>query len=198
MSKILPNNLNLFDKNTFVQLPSEKKSDKQFILSCLKRNGLLFEFLSEEQKRDKEIILEAFKQDEDIFEFIPEFLKRDIDFLVELVIISPSITYKFDYEFRNNRRIILSAIDGYGVDALWEMELKIFQDVEIIVTALKSAYGQHIWEDILCGAGDLAEFSKSIIEAGYILYGDKVLEMSYNDLENDRQVVESVIKRNKK
>ena len=133
---------------------------------------------------------EIFKY-EGIYNELPEEMKRDINFLEKLIQIKPFLIGKINPDLDCFKKLLHIAIEEIGVDALWEMDSKIFEDIDIIVAALKSPYGQHIWESILCDTG--AEYSKKIIEAGYNLYGDKVLDFDYLDLANDRRVVESVI-----
>ena len=92
-------------------------------------------------------------------------------------------------EIRSKRAFVLTAISHEGIDALWSMPLSVFQDVEIIVAALKSHNGtdEAVWEGILCAAGEEAEFSKNVIEQGYKVHGERVLEMTFTSLLNEQR-----------
>lgn len=129
---------------------------------------------------------------EKFYNELPEEMKEDADFLEKLVQMQPLFIIKINQDLDYFKKLILIAIEEIGVDALWEMNSDIFKDVDIVVAALKSPYGQDCWEPILCGAGESAEYSKKIIEAGYKLYGDKVLDLNYKELLNKRELVEIV------
>jgi hypothetical protein len=65
--------------------------------------------------------------------------------------------------FKNNKTIILTAIEVIGVDALWDKEIEIYQDVEIMVAALKSPYGQICWEPLLTAVGSLSLIANIVL-----------------------------------
>jgi hypothetical protein len=136
---------------------------------------------------------QIFKYEENYNE-LPEEMKQDSNFLEKLVKIKPFLIGKINRDLDCFKKLLHIAIEEIGVDALWEInDINVFKDIDIIVAALKSPYGQDCWQSILCVASEKAEYSKKIIEAGYNLYGDKVLDLDYLNLSNDRQVVESAI-----
>ncbi len=156
---------------------------------------MIFKHIGAQFQNDKELALTAIEQDAEVWSMLPFKLLEDADLLEEVIRINPLLITNYlehkNYDILIHKKLLFIAIEEIGVDALWEVDSEIFKDIDIIVAALKSPYGQHIWEAILHDAG--TEYSKKIIEAGYNLYGDKVLALNYLNLTNDRQVVESVI-----
>jgi hypothetical protein len=161
------------------------------IIPNLIKQALEIKLIEMTQEEALKIIENEIFKYEAIYNELPEEMKQDGNFLEKLIQIKPFLIGKINRDLDCFKKLLFIAIEEIGVDALWEMDSEIFEDIDIIVTALKSPYGQHIWESILCDAG--AEYSKNIIEAGYNLYGDKVLDLEYLSLAKDRQVVESVI-----
>jgi hypothetical protein len=192
MSKILSNNTHLFSKTNFLEIDPELRNQKDFVIQCLQRNGLLYEWLSTELKSDKDVILKAFTQNSDIYKFIPEKFKSDHSFLIELVNIDPLILDKFNDEFRNERNIILVAIDKIGVDALWNKNIEVYKDIQIMISAIKSRYGQNLWDSILNSSGDDAVFSKKVIDIAYSIYGDALLQHNFNWILAQKDVIERI------
>jgi hypothetical protein len=184
---------------SFLEQSIEKRNDRNYVIEALRKNGLIFKHIETKFQTDEELALIAIEQDSDVVveEMLPMDLIEDGDFIEKVIRIKPLlITYLLgnkDYHILIHKKLLFIAIEESGVDALWEMDSEIFKDIDIIVAALKSPYGQDCWDPILCGAGENAEYSKKIIEAGYNLYGDKVLALNYSNLTNDRQVVELVI-----
>lgn len=178
----------------FFEQNIEKRNNRIFILECLRHNGLIFEHIEAKFQTDDELALTAIEQDDEVWSMLPIELIEDSNFLEKLIGIRPLLIIELKNEYPNliNKSLILIAIEKIGVDALWEMNSEIFKDINIIVSALKSPYGQDCWESILCAAGENAEYSKKIIEAGYNLYGDKVLEFNYEKLLNNQELVEMV------
>ena len=129
---------------------------------------------------DKDIILKAFSQNSEIYRIIPKEYKSNIEFLNELVKLDPLIVNQFEYELQNNKIIILTAISEIGVDALWGKKEEVFRDIDIMIAALISPYGQDSWEPILNGVGGDAHFSKNKIETAYNIFGEEILEHDFN------------------
>jgi hypothetical protein len=197
---ILYENHNIDDmlmNESFLEQSIEKRNDRNYVIEALRQNGLIYKHIETKFKADEELALIAIEQDSDVVveEMLPMELIEDGDFIEKVIRIQPLLITYFlgnkDYDILIHKKLLFIAIEEIGVDALWEMDSEIFKDIDIIVAALKSPYGQHIWEAILYDAG--TEYSKKIIEAGYNLYGDKVLALNYSNLTNDRQVIESVI-----
>ena len=197
---ILYENHNIDDmlmNESFLEQSTENRNDRNYVIEALRQNGLIFKHIETKFQTDEELALIAIEQNSDVVveEMLPMELIEDGDFIEKVIRIQPLLITYFlgnkDYDILIDKKLLFIAIEEIGVDALWEMDSEIFKDIDIIVAALKSPYGQHIWEAILYDAG--AEYSKKIIEAGYNLYGDKVLALNYSSLTNDRQVVESVI-----
>jgi hypothetical protein len=159
-------------------LDDNLKQNRDFVKACISKNGLLYECLLPEFKSDKEIILIAIKQDQDVFNLISD----DFDFIIELVKIRPLIIDDLNSFFRNNKTIILTAINEIGVDALWHKKLEIYQDIEIMVAALKSPFGQTCWEPILSASGSETEFSKTIIEIAFSIYGEEIIKNDFEQI----------------
>jgi hypothetical protein len=189
MAKYFSDQSYLYSKQTFEELPLASRTDKQFVLKCLARNGLLYSILSPELKEDEDVILRAVKQDSDAYTLIQEKFKTDVEFLRKIVEQNPLVYSMLPEEIRSKREFVLTAISHEGIDALWSMPLSIFQDVEIIVAALKSHNGSDddVWEGILCAAGEEAEFSKNVIQQGYKVHGERVLEMTFTSLLNEHK-----------
>ncbi len=189
------NHSNIDDVESFLKQSIEKRNNRNYILEALRHNGLIFKHIGAQFQNDKELALTAIEQDAEVWSMLPFKLLEDADLLEEVIRINPLLITNYlehkNYDILIHKKLLFIAIEEIGVDALWEVDSEIFKDIDIIVAALKSPYGQHIWEAILHDAG--TEYSKKIIEAGYNLYGDKVLALNYSNLTNDRQVVESVI-----
>ncbi len=191
------NHSNIDDVKSFLKQSIEKRNNRNYILEALRHNGLIFKHIGAQFQNDKELALTAIEQDAEVWSMLPFKLLEDADLLEEVIRINPLLITNYlehkNYDILIHKKLLFIAIEEIGVDALWEVDSEIFKDIDIIVAALKSPYGQICWDPILCGAGENAEYSKKIIEAGYNLYGDKVLALNYLNLTNDRQVVESVI-----
>jgi hypothetical protein len=138
----------------------------------------------------------AIKQDQDVFNLISDDFKNDFDFIIELVKIRPLIIDDLNSFFRNNKTIILTAINEIGVDALWNKKLEIYQDIEIMVAALKSPYGQACWEPILSASGSETEFSKTIIEIAFSIYGEEIIKNDFEQIKVMPKVMELLLKKN--
>ena len=199
---ILYENHNVDDmlmNESFLEQSIEKRNDRNYVIEALRQNGLIYKHIETKFQIDEELALIAIEQDSDVVveEMLPMELIEDGDFIEKVIRIQPHLITYFlgnkDYDILIHKKLLFIAIEEIGVDALWEMDSEIFKDIDIIVAALKSPYGQICWDPILCSASENAEYSKKIIEAGYNLFGDKVLELNYSNLTNDRQVVESVI-----
>ena len=199
---ILYENHNVDDmlmNESFLEQSIEKRNDRNYVIEALRQNGLIYKHIETKFQIDEELALIAIEQDSDVVveEMLPMELIEDGDFIEKVIRIQPHLITYFlgnkDYDILIHKKLLFIAIEEIGVDALWEMDSEIFKDIDIIVAALKSLYGQICWDPILCGASENAEYSKKIIEAGYNLFGDKVLELNYLNLANHRQVVESVI-----
>jgi len=191
-----PLNVNLYNKQSFLMLSDDLKQNRDFIKACLSRNGLLYECLDPAFKSDKEIIMIAFEQDREIINFIPDEFQDDLNFILELVRIHPLVIDQLNSSFKNNKTIILTAIEDIGVDALWDKEIKIYQDVEIMVAALKSPYGQDSWEPILSAAGTETEFSKAIIEIAFSIYGEEIIKNDFEQIKVMPKVIEILLEKN--
>jgi hypothetical protein len=152
------------------------------------RNGLLYSLLSPELKEDEDVILQAVKQDSEVYLLIPDKFKADVEFLIRIVENNPSVYSLLPDEIRSKRAFVLTAISHDGIDALWSMPLSVFQDVEIIVAAIRSHNGtdEAVWDGILCAAGEEAEFSKNVIQQGYEVHGERVLDMTFTTLLNEQ------------
>jgi len=177
-------------------LDDNLKQNRDFVKACISKNGLLYECLLPEFQSDKEIILIAIKQDQDVFNLISDDFKNDFDFIIELVKIRPLIIDDLNSFFRNNKTIILTAINEIGVDALWNKKLEIYQDLEIMVAALKSPFGQDCWEPLLTAAGNAAEFSKIIIEIAYSLFGNEIIKNHFDQIKVMPKVMELLLEKN--
>jgi|GEM_PF-6594680 len=191
-----PLNVNLYNKQSFLMLSDDLKQNRDFIKACLSRNGLLYECLEPEFKSDKEIIMLAFMQNQDVINFIPDEFQDDLNFILELVRIHPLVIDQLNSSFKNNKTIILTAIEDIGVDALWDKEIKIYQDVEIMVAALKSRFGQACWEPILSAAGTETEFSKTIIEIAFSIYGEEIIKNDFEQIKVMPKVIEILLEKN--
>jgi hypothetical protein len=189
MAKYFSDQSYLYNEKTFEKLSVSQRTDKEFVLKCVARNGLLYSLLSPELKEDEDVILRAVKQDSDVYPLIPEKFNADVEFLQRIVEHNPSVYSLLPEEIRSKRAFVLTAISHEGIDALWSMPLSVFQDVEIIVAALKSHNGsdEAVWEGILCAAGEEAEFSKNVIQQGYEVHGERVLEMTFKTLLNEHR-----------
>ena len=196
MSIYTPLNVKLYNPQSFSMLEDDLKQNRDFVKACISRNGLLYVCLLPEFKSDKEIIWIAIKQDQDVFNLIPDNFKNDLDFIIDLVKIHPLIIDALNSAFRYNKSIILTAINEIGVDALWQKKLEIYQDVEIIVAALKSPYGQECWEPLLTAAGNVAEFSKIIIEIAYSLFGEEIIKNDFDQIKVMPKVMELLLEKN--
>ena len=174
MGRYFSNESFLYTKETFLDLDESVRKEKDFVIKCLKKNGLLYEFLDESLKMDKEVLLTAFQQDEVVWKFINPVLYDDINLMMELVKLQPFVLNNFPFKLRINKNFVATAIEEIGVDALWNMPLKIFQDIDLIVKALQSKYGSDSWEPILCAAGDKAEYSKKSLRQDSVF-----MEMMY-------------------
>ena len=188
MAKYFSDQSYLYNKQTFEQLPISSRTDKQFVLKCVARNGLLYSLLSTELKEDEDIILCAIKQDSDIFPLLPGRFKTDTAFVKKLVEQNFSVFAFLPDELRSERELVFKAISEEGIDALRGMPISVFQDVEIMVTAIKSHNGtdDFIWDSILCAAGEEAEASKNLIQSAYEKYGEDVLSMSLAEIQKNK------------
>jgi len=189
-------NVKLYNQQSFSMLDDNLKQNRDFVKACISKNGLLYECLLPEFQSDKEIILIAIKQDQDVFNLISDDFKNDFDFIIELVKIRPLIIDDLNSFFRNNKTIILTAINEIGVDALWNKKLEIYQDLEIMVAALKSPFGQDCWEPLLTAAGNAAEFSKIIIEIAYSLFGNEIIKNHFDQIKVMPKVMELLLEKN--
>ena len=182
-------NVKQYNQQSFFMLDDDLKQNRDFVKACISKNGLLYECLLPDFKSDKEIIMIAFMQDQDVINLIPNEYQDDLNFILELVRIHPLVIDQLKSSFKNNKTIILTAIADIGVDALWDKEIEVYQDVEIMVAALKSQYGQDCWEPILCSAGVEAELSKFIIQTAYEIHGDAVLKYDFYWLKNQNEII---------
>jgi hypothetical protein len=196
MSIYTPLNVKLYNQQSFSMLDDNLKQNRDFVKACISKNGLLYECLLPEFKSDKEIIMLAFMQDQDVINLIPNEYQDDLNFILEMVRIHPLVIDQLKSSFKNNKTIILTAIADIGVDALWDKEIEIYQDVEIMVAALKSPYGQICWEPVLTAAGNVAEFSKIVIELAYSIYGEEVIEYDFNKIKFIPKVKELLLEKN--
>ena len=141
MAKYLSDQSYLYNEKAFEQLPSSMRSDKAFVLKCLARNGLLYSLLSPELRFDEDVIFQAIQQDEGVYSLLPKQFQSDLPFIQKLVEHNFLVYSLLPIEIRSFRGLVFKALVEEGIDALWEMPMSIFQDVEIMVTAFKSHNG---------------------------------------------------------
>jgi hypothetical protein len=186
MSKYHDNSLNLYKVSDFKKLPMSDRSNREFVLKCLARNGLLYPHIHKSLKTDEEIILTAMKQDSSVYPFIPDHFQQDLVFIQKCMGINPHVYDKLPISVRSNRQLVLLAIKVFGVDALWEMPATMFADVEIMFYALSGHGGSNtdLWDCITCGAGSVAEKNLAIMQRAYAKEGDSMLGKTFEDLKH--------------
>jgi hypothetical protein len=185
MSKYLDDKSYFYKEEDFLKLPTTDRTNRTFVLKCLKRNGLLYSLIEPELQSDEEVILTALTQDQSVYRCIPQKFRNDAAFTRRLVELNHLIYDELPDEVRSKRELVLYAISFYGVDALWHMPAWIFADSEIMVRAFQGHNGSDdsLWDAIVCSAGSDAEHNFSVLHHAYIKEGDSILGRSFEELE---------------
>ena len=178
MGNFLDNRLHIYSEEEFLSLPIDRRKDKAFVMSCLKRNGLLFKNLDSIFKSDLELQLVAIKQNAGVVDLLNKIDLDDIDFVLVCMQVNEDVYSRLPLHIKSQTRILEQAISDWGVDALWEMPIEVFKNIHLMLKALKGLSGlnEDLWSAVLNGAGSEAYFHKILIEQAYKKYGDVILE----------------------
>lgn len=178
MGNFLDNRLHIYSEEEFLSLPIDRRKDKAFVMSCLKRNGLLFKNLDSIFKSDLELQLVAIKQNAGVVDLLNKIDLDDIDFVLVCMQVNEDVYSRLPLHIKSQTRILEQAISDWGVDALWEMPIEMFKNIHMMLKALKGISGlnEDLWSAVLNGAGSEAYFHKILIEQAYKKYGDVILE----------------------
>ena len=178
MGNFLDNRLHIYSEEEFLSLPIDRRKDKAFVMSCLKRNGLLFKNLDSIFKSDLELQLVAIKQNAGVVDLLNKIDLDDIDFVLVCMQVNEDVYSRLPLHIKSQTRILEQAISDWGVDALWEMPIEVFKNIHMMLKALKGISGlnEDLWSAVLNGAGSEAYFHKILIEQAYKKYGDVILE----------------------
>jgi len=187
MGKYLDDRSNQYTEDTFMLLSLEERSNKDFVIKCLARNGRLYKVLSDELKQDMDVKMVAVKNDERVVYLFGKDAIMNIDFSMECLRHNDQVFPLLPVEVRGQSMIFQWALMELGVDAFWGMPLEYFRNIPYMVKALESQNGknQDLWDAILSGAGDEAYFSKIVIEAAFLLHGNAMLDMEFSSLLTD-------------
>jgi hypothetical protein len=177
MGNFLDNRLHIYSEEEFLSLPIDRRKDKAFVMSCLKRNGLLFKNLDSIFKSDLELQLVAIKQNAGVVDLLNKIDLDDIDFVLVCMQVNEDVYSRLPLHIKSQTRILEQAISDWGVDALWEMPIEVFKNIHMMLKALKGLSGlnEDLWSAVLNGAGSEAYFHKILIEQAYKKYGDVIL-----------------------
>ena len=178
MGNFLDNRLHIYSEEEFLSLPIDRRKDRAFVISCLKRNGLLFKNLDSIFKSDLELELVAIKQNAAVVDLLNKIDLDDIDFVLVCMQVNEDVYSRLPLHIKSQTRILEQAISDWGVDALWEMPIEVFKNIHLMLKALKGLSGlnEDLWSAVLNGAGSEAYFHKILIEQAYKKYGDLILE----------------------
>ena len=177
MGNFLDNRLHIYSEEEFLSLPIDRRKDRAFVMSCLKRNGLLFKNLDSIFKSDLELQLVAIKQNAQVVDLLNKIDLDDIDFVLVCMQVNEDVYSRLPLHIKSQTRILEQAISDWGVDALWEMPIEVFKNIHLMLKALKGLSGlnEDLWSAVLNGAGSEAYFHKILIEQAYKKYGDVIL-----------------------
>lgn len=201
MGKILNDNRFNYSKEEFLLLEDNYKNDIEFVKKCLRKNGKLLEVICEDFKSNKELILLALENDIESYNHIPDDVLEDIEFVIQIVRIQPILvlynenTLCLDDKMRCNKRVIITAIEYLGVDALWDLCPNLYQDVDIIVNVLNFTTNEEDWSGHECSKGKEFEKSKKLIEVAWEIYGNSITEHDYNWILSQSEIIENFNKK---
>lgn len=103
------------EPSAYLRLSERQKSDREFLLAAVKKNGEVLEYAADERKADREIVLAAVKQDGYALEYASETV-------------------------RNDRKIVLAAVGQNGMALKYASEA-FKKDAEICLVALRQNSG---------------------------------------------------------
>ena len=194
MGNFLENRLHIYSEEEFLSLPIDRRKDRAFVMSCLKRNGLLFKNLDSIFKSDLELQLVAIKQNAGVVDLLNKFDLDDIDFVLVCMQVNADVYSRLPLHIKSQTRILEQAISDWGVDALWEMPIEVFKNIHLMLKALKGLSGlnEDLWSAVLNGAGSEAYFHKILIEPAYKKYGDVILEKDLKWIKSQEELKEIV------
>ena len=176
-------NDNRFNYNTeeFLLLDSSLQNNPEFVLNCLKKNGLLLEVINTNFKNDPNFIAAAIENDYQAFNYIPENVLNDEENIIAFIHVNALIYQLFDDSKRSNRRLVLAAMNYFGVDAFWDLGWKFYNDVEIMYKIVTDPqFDSYGWEGISCAYGEEPEKARQIILRAIEIFGDKILQHDMN------------------
>ena len=178
MGNFLDNRINLYSQEEFMSLSIDRRKDRDFVMNCLKRNGLLFKNLESIFQVDLELQLIAIKQNAEVLDLFDKNDLEDIDFVLACMRVNEDVYSRLPMHIKSQARILEQAISDWGVDALWELPTDVFKEIHIMLMALQGPSGlnEDLWSAVLNGAGSEAYFHKILIEQAYKKYGDVILE----------------------
>jgi hypothetical protein len=194
MGNFLDNRLHIYSEEEFLSLPIDRRKDRAFVMSCLKRNGLLFKNLDSIFKSDLELQLVAIKQNAGVVDLLNKFDLDDIDFVLVCMQVNEDVYSRLPLHIKSQTRILEQAISDWGVDALWEMPIEVFKNIHLMLKALKGLSGlnEDLWSAVLNGAGSEAYFHKILIEQAYKKYGDVILVKDLKWIKSQEELKEIV------
>ena len=194
MGNFLDNRLHIYSEEEFLSLPIDRRKDKAFVMSCLKRNGLLFKNLDSIFKSDLELQLVAIKQNAGVVDLLNKIDLDDIDFVLVCMQVNEDVYSRLPLHIKSQTRILEQAISDWGVDALWEMPIEVFKNIHMMLKALKGLSGlnEDLWSAVLNGAGSEAYFHKILIEQAYKKYGDIILVKDLKWIKSQEELKEIV------
>ena len=194
MGNFLDNRLHIYSEEEFLSLPIDRRKDKAFVMSCLKRNGLLFKNLDSIFKSDLELQLVAIKQNAGVVDLLNKIDLDDIDFVLVCMQVNEDVYSRLPLHIKSQTRILEQAISDWGVDALWEMPIEVFKNIHLMLKALKGLSGlnEDLWSAVLNGAGSEAYFHKILIEQAYKKYGDIILVKDLKWIKSQEELKEIV------
>lgn len=178
MGDFLENRINHYSNEEFLSLQDSLRNDRNFVLNCLKRNGLLYKHLSSQLKSDVELKLEAIKQNAEAVNLLDINDLEDLNFILSCLQMNSEVFPHLPVSLRSSESVLLSAIPIWCVDAFWQLPTYVFKNIQLMLMAMKSPGGNNedLWSAVLNGAGGEAYFYKILIEEAYKKYGDLILE----------------------
>ena len=194
MGNFLDNRINLYSQEEFMSLSIDRRKDRDFVMNCLKRNGLLFKNLESIFQTDLELQLIAIKQNAEVLDLLDKNDLEDIDFVLVCMRVNEDVYSRLPFHIKSQTRILEQAISDWGVDALWELPIDVFKDIHMMLMALKgpSGFNEDLWSAVLNGAGGEAYFHKILIEQAYKKYGDVILEKDLKWIKSQEELKEIV------
>ncbi|MEM1281972.1 MAG: hypothetical protein AAGG81_00305, partial [Chlamydiota bacterium] len=178
-----------------IDITPEKSDDISIVVTSLKRDGLLYEYVADGLKENEELIMAAMMSDiglyekSKVYEMLPKKIKENTDLMIKVLRREPLLFSDIDPSHKDYYKLAVAALHaGHSYDNFPDAIQNLY---EFKIEAVRNPY--NIFNIKLMDPKDLAD-PKLALEA--VIYDDKAYDFIAIDLRNVREFLMKGVSRN--